>query len=275
MSIKIAGVQMDVQLKDKQRNLETMLSHLKTTSSNGAQITIFPECALTGYCYSSMEEAMLQAEDVSGPSIEKAAEACQALNTHMVFGMIEKEGDRIFNAAALVGPNGLIDTYRKVHTLCLGVDRFTTPGDRHFKVYDVAGLKLGMLICYDASIPEASRVLALKGADLISVSTAWPEGSFRVPKYVINSRALENRVYVAAVNRVGDEGGFRFIGQSKFCNPLGDLLAEGDGKESILYTEIDVELARTKKVVRTPNEFELDFFGDRRPDTYDEIIRPL
>ncbi len=101
---------------------------------------------------------------------------------------------------------------------------FTTPGNRPFAVQDAGDLRVGMNICYDASFPEAARSLALLGADLIVLPTNWPPGSECTAACCINARALENGVFYLAVNRVGTERGFRFIGQSRICDPTGDTL---------------------------------------------------
>src|SRR5262249_5376315 len=149
--------------------------------------------------------------------------------------------DRLFNACALVGPTGLVASYRKVHLPLLGVDRFATPGDRPFAVHDLGGLRVGMTICYDGSFPEASRVLTLLGADVVLLPTNWPPAARRTVQYLVQARALENHIYYAAVNRVGEERGFRFIGQSRIVDCNGDLLAAGGEGEEMLYAELDPE----------------------------------
>src|SRR5262249_17446556 len=140
---------------------------------------------------------------------------------------------KLFNAAVLVGPKGVVGNYRKVHLPGLGVDRHVDPGDRPFAVHeiDVGGggtLRVGMLICYDASFPEGARVLSLLGADVIALPTNWPPAAMSVAQYVLNTRANENHVFFIAVDRVGEERGFRFIGRSKICDCLGDTLAVAD-----------------------------------------------
>src|SRR5205814_1216827 len=137
---------------------------------------------------------------------------CRELGVWAVVGLLESDGVKLFNAAALVGPTGFVAGYRKVHLPFVGADRFTTPGDRPFAVHDLGGLRVGMTICYDGSFPEAGRVLALAGADLIVLPTNWPTQGERSARLLTPARALENRVYFAAVDRVGEERGYRFIG---------------------------------------------------------------
>jgi predicted amidohydrolase len=274
--IKIAGVQMDVAFADRQTNLRHMVERLNETAEHGATLTVFPECTLSGYCFGSLGEAKPHAEVIPGPATELLTEACQRTGQHCVFGMLESDGERIFNAAVLLGPTGILGTYRKVHLPFLGVDRFTTPGDRPFTVHSVAGMKIGMNICYDGAFPEAARILALAGADLIVLPTNWPRGAECSARCVINTRALENHVYYMSVNRVGTERGFSFIGQSKICDPHGQELAVADERaEAILYAEIDPQHARNKHLVRVPGQYELDRWLDRRPEMYTPLTRPV
>src|SRR6202030_44525 len=109
-------------------------------------------------------------------------------------------------------------TYRKAHRPFLGVDRFTAPGDRPFAVHDLGGLRVGIHICYDGSFPESARVLTLLGADLVVLPTNWPPGAAGTAKYLVPARALENQVFYAAVNRVGTERGFAFIGRTRIID---------------------------------------------------------
>ncbi len=273
--MRIAAVQMDVVLGDREKNLAAMVDRLAETRRQGAELTIFPECAVTGYCFSSKEEAMPFAETVPGPATERLTEACRRLGGTLVVGMLERDGDRLFNAAVLIGPNGVVGSYRKVHLPYLGVDMFTTHGDRPFAVHDAGAAMIGMQICYDAAFPEASRCQALAGADLIVLPTNWPPGAECMAAWAINTRALENAVYFAAVNRVGVERGFTFIGRSRICDPAGNTLAESTGAtEEILYAEIDPARSRRKHIVRVPGKHEIDRFADRRPELYGPIVQP-
>lgn len=273
--VKVAGVQMDVRIADKDHNLHAMANFLREARQQNAHLTVFPECAVTGYCFTSLEEAAEVAEPIPGPATEFMTTVCQEYGGFAVFGMLEADGDRVFNAAVLVGAEGVLGSYRKVHLPFLGVDMFTTPGDRDFAVQQAGDLRVGMNICYDAAFPEAARVLALEGADLIVLPTNWPPGAQCTAECIINARALENHVYYIAVNRIGRERGFEFIGNSKICDPTGRLLAQASHtNETILYAEIDPALARDKHVVRVPGKHEIDRFADRHPERYGEIVQP-
>jgi predicted amidohydrolase len=185
-------------------------------------------------------------------------------------GLLER-GDTpsiVYNSAVLVGPEGLIGCYRKAHLPLLGVDRFTTPGDTGFEVWETAIGRIGIAICYDLRFPEAIRALALSGADLVALPTNWPDGSQNAPQFVTRTRALENRLFLLACNRCGEESGFWFFGRSQIADPQGNVLAEAAAEESTCYAEIEPSDARQKRIVLRPGEFELDTVGDRRPDLY-------
>ena len=273
--MKIAAVQMDVSLGQVDANLGHMIARLRETTAAGAYLTVFPECSVTGYCFESLDEARPFAESIPGPVTDRMVAACVELSCYSVFGMLEADGNRVFNAAVLVGPSGVLGTYRKVHLPFLGIDMFTSFGDRPFAVQAAGDLKVGMTICYDAAFPEASRSLTLLGADLIALPTNWPPGAECVAANVINARAMENAVYFAAVNRVGVERGFEFIGRSRICAPNGETLVTSTGTdEEILYADIDPEKSRVKLAVREPGRHAIDRMADRRPEMYGMLTEP-
>jgi predicted amidohydrolase len=273
--MKIAVVQMDIKIAEVDRNLAAIADRFREAVSNGANLAIFPECAVTGYCFEDLAEARPFAQSIPGPATEFMVERCKELNAFAVFGMIEIDGDHTYNAAVLVGAEGLIGSYRKVHLPFLGVDQHVDYGNREFEVHQAADVNIGMNICYDSAFPESSRALAIAGADLIALPTNWPSGAECVAENVIATRALENAIYFAAANRVGEERGFRFIGMSRICAPSGATLAVADGEsEVILYADIDVQQARMKQVVREPGRHAIDRMADRRPEMYGALLEP-
>lgn len=273
--MKIACVQTDVTFKDVNANLSLLESTVRAEVALGTQLTIFPECFSTGYCFDSLEEAAAFGESIPGPATDRVSQLCAELKTLVVFGMLEKSGDRLFNAAVLIGPQGVIGSYRKIHLPFLGVDRFTTPGDRPFEVFEADGVRIGMLICYDGGFPEAARVLSIHGADLIVLPTNWPPGGSYMAEFSINCRAMENGIYFAAVNRIGTENGFSFIGKSRICSPVGATICSiDDASSGVLRTEIDPIVARTKRIVRVPGKHLIDRMADRRPEMYGAICEP-
>ena len=147
--MKIAAVQMDVKIGEPETNLAAIEAKLRETVAAGTHLTIFPECAVTGYCFSSIDEARPFAQPVPGPATDRISALCRELSTYAVFGMLEADGDRVFNAAVLTGPDGVLGSYRNTHLPFLGVDQFVNDGDRNFAVYNAGDLRVGMNICYD------------------------------------------------------------------------------------------------------------------------------
>lgn len=270
--LKIACVQMDVAIGDVESNQRKILQRTSEAAEQGARLVIFPECALTGYCFESLDEAAQFAQPIDGPFSEDIAEACRKTGAHVVVGFIEKDGSSFYNAAMIAGPNGVIGSYRKIHLPFLGVDRFLKPGDRPFNIIELPFGKIGVNICYDASFPEAGRLLKLLGAELIVLPTNWPTGAWRTAEFIINSRACENHVNFAAVNRVGVERGWEFIGRSKVADYNGDTLAEASrDKEELVFMEIDLQGANNNKIVNVAGSYEIDRLADRRPEFYEAI----
>lgn len=273
--MRIAGVQIDVEIGNVAGNLAKMSDQMHEAVRHGAQLVIFPECALTGYCFDSRDAALPYSEAIPGRATESFQMVCRELDCLVAFGLLERAESKLFNAAALVGPEGLIGSYRKVHLPWLGVDRYVDYGDREFSVQTARGIRVGLNICYDAGFPEPARCLALLGADLILLPTNWPPGAECAAEYAINTRALENTIYYAAVNRVGVERGCTFIGQSRICDPLGRTLAHANhAREEILYADVLPDLSRNKHLIRVPGTNEVNRIADRRPEMYGPIVAP-
>ncbi len=270
---RIAAVQTDCELGNVAGNLDMVRRKLATAADAGAKLVVFPECVLTGYCFPSRADAVACAEPLPGPSTDAIAAECAKRNVWAVYGLLESAGGKFYNSCALVGPTGFAASYRKIHLPCVGADRYTDPGDRPFAVQDLGGLKIGINICFDGSFPESSRILTLLGADAVILPTNWADKAIRMATLVPRVRAFENHIYYVAVNRVGNEAGYHFVGHSSISNQLGDYLefAEHD-RETILYADIDPEAARAKKIVHCVGEYEIDRVNWRRPDVYGPLV---
>jgi 5-aminopentanamidase len=272
--IKIAGVQSNPKFMDNSGNLQLILRHLENAATSGAHLVVFPECSLSGYCFESAQEALPYAEPIPGPATTAVVAACTRLNVHAIFGLLEMEGSSLYNAAALVGPNGLVGKYRKIHLPGLGVDKFVQPGNLGFTVVETPLARIGLNICYDGCFPESSRVMALRGADLVILPTNWPTGAEEFAEYLINARSLENHIFSVAVDRVGEGRGFRFIGRSRIVDVTGRTLAQASAdKEEVIIAQIEPARARNKRIVRVPGKHEIHRFNDRRPEVYGEITQ--
>ena len=272
--IKMAAVQMEPKLMKVKENLGSIVSAAREAADNRANLIVFPECSLTGYIFSSRQEALSFAETIPGSSAEKIASLCQELKVYIIFGLLEKEGDRLFNDVAFVGPQGLIAGYRKNHLPFLGVDRFVDIGDRPFQVHQTPIGNIGLLICYDIAFPESSRVMTLLGADVLALSTNFPRGRGEKYSHIVYARAFENRVHLVSANRVGGERGYSFAGLSEIVDASGEVLSlASPDKEEIIYGEVSLDSARQKRLTLIPGEFEVDFIKDRRPELYGLITR--
>ncbi len=265
----LACVQSDVTFADVPANLKRVLHWIGDAGQQGADLVVMPECMLCGYAYDSRQQALPQTLAITDPLFSKISVAAAAQNLHVTLGFLEQAGDRLFNAAALIGPSGVVGHYRKVHLPHLGVDRFVDRGDQPYGVLDAASAKVGLAICYDSSFPEPMRVLALAGADVIALGTNWPVAATRTAAIVPPARSMENHLFFVAANRVGHENGFDFCGLSSICGPDGVVLAQAtDASETILYAEVDLEQARNKRIERTPGTHVIDRFKDRCPEFY-------
>jgi predicted amidohydrolase len=225
-------------------------------------LIVLPELANSGYNFKSKDEAFQYAEDTNKSHfVDILQKACAKLQCHIISGFSEREGDRIFNSSLLIGENGVIGKYQKIHLFNNEKDYFT-PGDYQPEIYEIKGAKVGMLVCFDWAFPEIWRVLALKGADLIAhpANLVVKGGGHKaVPVY-----AKINGIFVITSNRIGVEGDLKFTGGSLIADPNGNLIAEASAdQEETKIVEIDIKMARNKMI--TPKNHLLN---DRRPELY-------
>lgn len=271
----LACVQTDIRFGDVSTNLQTVLASIDSAAENGAELIVFPECMLTGYGFDTREEAMVHARSLDDPLFSELKDVLASKNLFITLGFLELErsndsaSPHLFNASVLIGPEGIVGHYRKVHLPHLGVDRFVDRGDKPYAVLPAGDAKVGLAICYDCSFPEPMRVLALEGADIIALGTNWPIAAARTAEIVPSARSMENHLFFVAANRVGTERGFRFCGLSSICGPDGVVLAQAKGdEETILYAEVELAQARNKRIERTPGAHVIDRFADRCPSFY-------
>ena len=270
----LACVQTDVAFADIPANLIRVIDQIEEAGAKGADLVVMPECMLSGYAYDSREQGMSQAVALDDDVFSTIAEAAATHNLHVTLGFLEKDGEKLFNASALIGPKGMVGNYRKVHLPHLGIDRFVDRGDIQYRTLDAAGTNVGLAICYDSSFPEPMRVLALAGADVIALGTNWPVGAAHTAEIVPPGRSMENHLFFVAANRVGHENGFGFCGHSSICGPDGAVLAKSnDDSEVILYAEVNVDDARNKRIERTKDAHVIDRFKDRVPEFYGDILK--
>jgi predicted amidohydrolase len=273
----IASVQANFEIGNLSENLARIRHRLQIAAENGAKIIVFPECALSGYCFDSRDEAFGSALSLApmDPLLQPVIDDCKNLGVFAVIGLLEKDEDRVFNSATCFGPEGIEGNYRKLHLPYLGVDRYVDPGDLPIEVFEIAGVRVGMHICYDGGFPEMCRAMSIQGADLVVLPTCWPPAADIFANHVMIARSLENQVYTLASGRSGGERGYEFIGHSSIVAPGGFLLASaGNAEDTIIYAEMDVNKARRKRVIRIPGIHEINRMADRRPEFYGELVKP-
>ncbi|OGO15679.1 MAG: hypothetical protein A2Y93_06775 [Chloroflexi bacterium RBG_13_68_17] len=270
--LRIAAAQIEVRPLDPQGNLEKVVRWIEMAASQGAEVVVLPECALTGYMLSA-EEAAALAEAIPGPRTDRLVETCRRVGILAVVGTIEKDAQgRCFNTAVMVSPQGVLGRYHKTHLICLGVDRFLTEGESLPGPVETPLGRMGMLICYDLRFPEPARVLGLAGAQAILLPTAWPQAATLYPDHVARTRAAENGVFLVAADHVGEECGGRYLGRSLIIGPDGEVLAQaGQAEETLLVADVDLSRADRKHRTFIPGEYEIDLHADRRPDLYGSI----
>ncbi|WP_224387398.1 carbon-nitrogen hydrolase family protein [Pseudonocardia sp. ICBG1293] len=225
-----------------------------------ADLLVTPEMFLTGYDIGADAVAEL-AEPADGPSAAAVAEIARSSGTAVLYGHPRRDGTRVSNAVALVGPDGTrLAGYRKTH-LFGELDRAGfTASDTPPAVVTWNGWGLGLLICYDVEFPETVRALALAGADAVLVPTANMAAYDHVPEVLVPARARESQVYVAYANWCGSEGSLTYGGLSCVAGPDGAVVRAGRAPE-LLVAELD---RGALAVSRRANPY----LADRRPDLY-------
>jgi predicted amidohydrolase len=275
MTIRVAACQIDPQLGEVDRNLEHIERVVAEAAAAGAQLVVLPEAAVTGYVFENLDEALTVAQRAVAVAEQRLANAAVGAGVALIVGTLEAEAREVFNTALIFTGDGRRFRYRKMHLPYLGVDRFATPGPDPPEVYELAGMRVGVLICYDLRFPEAARICALEGADLIALPTNWPVGVQFHPGIFAPARAAENHVYLLACDRVGEERGTTFIGRSILLDCNGkELAVASDTEEAILFGEVDPDLARQTHHRRIPGEHEWDTINDRRPGLYGRLLKP-
>ncbi|MEM1540184.1 MAG: carbon-nitrogen hydrolase family protein [Candidatus Bathyarchaeia archaeon] len=265
---KAALAQISCQRGNKEANIKKIKEYTAMARRRDADLVIFPELSLTGYTV--RDELYELAEPVPGPSTEAIEEIAKKYETFIVFGMpelSEKTQATIYNAAVLVGPEGLVGKYRKMYLPTHSVfeeKRYFRPGYQT-GVFDTKLGKIGLIICYDIFFPETSRLTRLEGAQLIVCISASPAVRRHFFETLTLARAIENTAFLAYVNLVGIENGLQFWGGSRLIGPNGRVLATAKyDEEDLVIGEIDYsEIAPIETFVPT--------LKDLRPELFDKL----
>jgi N-carbamoylputrescine amidase len=272
----IACIQMEPHVGARRDNVACSIRHIESAAKNGASLVVLPELANSGYVFADRDEAFSLAEELpNGATAQLFTEAARRLGIHIVAGIAERAGERLYNSAIFTGPSGPIGVYRKLH-LWGDEKRFFEPGDLGVPVFDTPLGRIAIAICYDGWFPEIYRLAATRGADLVCMPTNWvpmpaqPDDRPAMATTLAMAAAHSNGLAIACANRIGTERGQPFIGQS--------LIVGGDGwpvagpastdQEEVLYAAIDLKRTRAQRTLSAFNHV----LDDRRGDVYDPML---
>ena len=274
-TVRVAAVQMEPKLGEVEANLRLDPRQARRgDEAAGAKLVVFPECALSGYGFESKEEAMAVRRADPRPLDPRDRWPRARPRSRLRDRRDARAGRR--PAVQRRPPCSARRAWsgRIARSTCRssGSTASSTPATGRLEVFDAGGIRVGMHICYDGAFPETGRVLTLLGADVLVLPTNWPIQSVTTAEHLPACRAIENVVYVMAVDRVGEESeAALFAGLSSIADPGGVILAKaGPVEEEILYADVDPAIARRKRLVRVPGQVRAR--PDRRPPAV--ILRP-
>ena len=253
---------MDVQHGDVEANRRKALKFIEEAGRRRSDVLVLPELWTTGYALDMLPKL---AEPLNGETVSMLKEKAAQHNMYIIGSMAELKEGKIFNTVPLVGPEGLVGAYSKIHLFKLLKEHlYFTPG-RKLGVFDVKFGRIGVAVCYDLRFPEVFRVMALKGVTTVFVVAAFPN-RLNHWRSMLYSRAVENQFFMVAANRIGSYGDNRFFGHSMVIDPDGEILVEA-GETEILLT---CELALGKVKQARSRLFHAE---QRKPEIYDAFLQ--
>jgi predicted amidohydrolase len=263
---RVAAIQYGPTLGEKEKNIHSLLQMVEEAVAHGARLIVLPEMATTGYCWTSREEIAPYVEPIPGPTTDLFQRLASEHHCYIAISLPEVDpGTQMYyNSMALLGPEGLIGTYRKLHSY-ISEPRWARDGDLGIPVWETPLGRLCGLICMDAMYFEAARLPALHGADVILFPTNWLEE--KSPSSWWMARAFENGVYIIAANRADREREVQFSGGSCILNPDGTIQAYLDDGVGIVYGEVDLRRSRDKSW-GDAYRVEGNRLADRQPGEY-------
>ena len=265
--VQLAGRDGDV-VHNLQRILQTIAD-----CQPGTDIMVFPEAYLTGFL--GHDNIAQLAENLSGPNVQSICAAARERDIAVVVGLIERDGERLYNTTLFITPEGIALSYRKTH-LWVGEPELVLPGDR-FATVQWRGVRIGLLICYDIEFPESACALATLGAELILITDGNMQPYGHVHHTAVAARAQENQLFAAMVNRVGDGVGEVFAGGSTVVDPYGQRLFEAGAEECRHVIELDmtrIAPARALYDYRAEKRLKLAADITEHPDGRRELLIP-
>lgn len=262
--IKLALVQFESEVMNVEENVSKAIHFIKEAGKDNVDLIVFPELFTTGYALETIDKKFYDlAEKIDGYTIKSLSKAAKENNINIVAPIAFSKGvyGVIYNTAIVINRNGeVVGYYDKTHLWAGEMFYFTSGKD--YPIFDMDFGKLGIMICYDGGFPEVSRLLALKGAELILCPSAFPIWDKDMWDIYFKSRSLENVCFVAGINRVGVEGTREMFGNNKLFNPRGEILLDAAmNKEDMQIVEIDLEDVKSYRK-------EIPYLKDRKPEEY-------
>lgn len=257
--MKVALIQMAVTSGEVAVNRERALA-LVDEAATDADVLVLPEIWTTGYAVREIEK---WAEDETGPSIVGLRQLAQRHQVNIIAGSIPwRRPEGIYNGSVVINRQGeIIADYQKAHLFRkMREEKFFMPGAKRC-LFELDGVTAGLAICYDLRFPELFRALARDGAEVIFIPAEWPTVRGNTWHLLNQARAVENQVFICAVNCVGQHRGEPFYGHSLLIDPRGRIIVEGGENEEILYGSMNRELLQKARASITVWE-------DRRPELY-------
>ena len=286
VQVTVAALQLQLGVGDMQDNIAAVSDLVADAAARGAQIVLPPELFAGGYFCRVEDEALFALAHPTGehPSVIAMRKLAKSLKVAIPTSFFERDGHHYYNTMAMIGADGeIMGTYRKSHIPDgPGYEEkyYFRPGNDGFKVWDVAGTRIGVGICWDQWYPECARVMALQGAELLFYPTAIGSEPYdadfdtsRLWRRAMQGHAVSNCMPVIAANRIGAEGPKdaqqNFYGHSFITDEWGDIVEEyGDGESGALVATLD--LARAAR-----HRAGMGFFRDRRPQLYGRICEDV
>lgn len=280
--VNVAVVQMDCQvgIENKQGNVEKSLKFIDQAVENGANLVVLPELCNTGYTFQDRHEAFDHGESVpNGPTTKSWIKKASEEGIYIAAGIAELDGggEKLYDTAVLIGPDGFIGKYRKTH-LWNKEKLYFTPGDGGYPVFDTKIGRIGLLVCWDIWFPEVPRILSQQGADIVCSCNNWvftppplfDETGKCMATYLTMTASHTNNMFIAAADRVGVEKDAKFLGCSLISGPNGwPVVGPADAEsEKVLQADINLSETRSAPIWNNLN----DLVRDRRTDLYDEML---
>ncbi len=259
--MKVALLQMDIALGDVAANRRKAADMIAEAVGRGAKLLVLPEMWTTGYKLAAIHEL---AEPEGGPTLAMLRAAARQSGVEIVTGsMAEARDGKVYNTCYAVDAAGeVVAKYSKIHLIGLmAEDRYLAPGDAK-AMFELSCGQAGIIICYDLRFTELPRALALAGCRTLFVPAEWPASRGAHWRALNIARAIENQMFVIAVNRVGRDEGNVYFGHSLIVDPWGEVLAEGPERDEAVVVA-DVDFAAGEEIRRR-----MPVFADRRPECY-------